>query len=65
MRNTKSSRAYYRRKVTQYVKDKLARSDVKNIAIYLNGATGDDISYWRKSFKDVRRQPFGYIRFEI
>ncbi len=50
--------------LTKYVNEQLDRTNSNNIAIHLPGLNKNTFNALGLHFKEVRRQPFGYIRFE-
>ena len=52
-------------KQVEYVKSRLQRHSINNISIHAPGLTNKDIEGLQKHFKVVKREPFGYIRFEV
>ncbi len=50
--------------IVNYVNQQLDRTRCNNIAINLPGLNKNTFNALANHFKEVRRQPFGYIRFE-
>jgi len=51
--------------IKSYVDKKLGKTGSDNIAIHLPAMTPVMLRALQKHYKDVRLQPFGYVRFEI
>lgn len=50
--------------ITSYVNEQLKRAGSDNIAICLPDLDGRTFNALCANFKEVKKQPFGYIRFE-